>query len=117
MRLELTVRGGALSASIETDNANARQVLLDNLPALRDRLAEQNVRIERFDVDVRRDGTGDGSGGGGRPNAGPQEQGQQQRHSAPHRTNTGRGTTNQTTSDAPPPLRRTITNTSINVIA
>jgi flagellar hook-length control protein FliK len=116
MRLELTVRGGALSASIETDNSQARQLLLDNLPALRDRLAEQNVRIERFDVDVRRDGTGDGSGG--RPNTGPQEQGHnQQRHSAPQRTNTGRGATNQTTNDTPPPVRRTITNTSINVIA
>ncbi len=117
MRLELTVRGGALTASIETDNAKARQVLLDNLPALRDRLAEQSVRIERFDVDVRRDGTGDGSGGGGRPNTGPQEQGQQQRHTAPHRTNTGRGAASRATSDAPPPPRRTITNTSINVIA
>jgi flagellar hook-length control protein FliK len=118
MRLELTVRGGALTASIETDNANARQVLLDNLPALRDRLAEQSVRIERFDVDVRRDGTGDGSGGGGRPNTGPQEQGHNQhRHAAPHRTNVGRGSTNQTTGDTPAPIRRTITNTSINVIA
>jgi flagellar hook-length control protein FliK len=116
LRLELTVRGGALTASIETDNANARQVLLDNLPALRDRLAEQNVRIERFDVDVRRDGTGDGSGG--RPNAGPQHQGHDhQRHAAPHRTNTARESTNQTTDGTPPPVRRTITNTSINVIA
>jgi flagellar hook-length control protein FliK len=26
---------------------------LDNLPALRDRLAEQNIKVERFDVDVR----------------------------------------------------------------
>jgi flagellar hook-length control protein FliK len=30
---------------------------LDHLPALRDRLAEQNIRVERFDVDVRRDGS------------------------------------------------------------
>jgi flagellar hook-length control protein FliK len=115
MRLELAVRGGVLTASIETDNSNARQVLLDNLPALRDRLAEQSIRIERFDVDVRRDGTGDG---GGRPNAGPEQQGHDHhRESAPHRTNAGRGNTSQTTSDAPPPVRRTITNTSINVIA
>jgi flagellar hook-length control protein FliK len=114
MRLELAVHEGALSAKIETDNATARQVLLDNLPALRDRLAEQNVRIERFDVDVRRDGTGDGSG---RPNPGPQERGHH-RHGepTPHRTNTGRGTTSQTTSDTPSPIRRTITDTTINLV-
>jgi len=117
MRLELTVRGDTLTASIETDNAHARQVLLDNLPALRDRLAQQHVRVERFDVDVRRDGTGDGSGSGGQPNTGPQEQGHHQRHAASHRTNTGRGAASQSTTDTPAPVRRTITNTSINVIA
>ena len=30
----------------------ARAVLLDNLPQLRDRLSEQGVQIENFDVDV-----------------------------------------------------------------
>jgi flagellar hook-length control protein FliK len=29
---------------------------LENLPALRERLAGQEIRIERFDVDVRREG-------------------------------------------------------------
>jgi flagellar hook-length control protein FliK len=33
-------------------------VLLEHLPGLRDRLAEQNIRVERFDVDVRREGSG-----------------------------------------------------------
>ena len=58
MRIELSVNQGTLTATIETDNSNARQVLLDNLPALRDRLADQNIKIERFDVDVRRDSSG-----------------------------------------------------------
>jgi flagellar hook-length control protein FliK len=58
LRLELTVKDGVMSASLETENQTARRVLLDHLPALRERLAEQNIRVERFDVDVRREGGG-----------------------------------------------------------
>lgn len=56
LKIEIAVRQGVLTASIEAEHSQARNVLLDNLPALRDRLAEQQIRIERFDVDVRRDG-------------------------------------------------------------
>jgi flagellar hook-length control protein FliK len=56
MRLELTVKDGVMAATLETETASARRVLLEHLPALRDRLAEQNIRVERFDVDVRREG-------------------------------------------------------------
>lgn len=59
LRIEISVRGGVLTAHLEADTTSARVALLDNLPALRERLAEQNVRVERFDVDVR-----DESGGG-----------------------------------------------------
>jgi flagellar hook-length control protein FliK len=55
LRLELTVREGVLNASLEAETPAARQLLLDNLPTLRERLADQNVRVERFDVDLRRD--------------------------------------------------------------
>jgi flagellar hook-length control protein FliK len=58
LRLELTVKDGVMTAVLETETTAARRVLLDHLPALRDRLAEQNIRVERFDVDVRRDGGG-----------------------------------------------------------
>ena len=58
LHIELTVKDGAISASLQTENANARRLLLDHLPDLRDRLAQQNIRVDRFDVDVRRDGTG-----------------------------------------------------------
>jgi flagellar hook-length control protein FliK len=58
LRIQLTVKDGMMSAALETDNAGARRVLLDHLPALRDRLAEQNIRIERFDVDVRQENRG-----------------------------------------------------------
>jgi flagellar hook-length control protein FliK len=58
LRIELNVKDGVMSAALQTENANARRLLLDHLPALRDRLAEQNIRVDRFDVDVRREGTG-----------------------------------------------------------
>jgi flagellar hook-length control protein FliK len=58
MRLELSIDNGAMTAALETENPVARQVLLDHLPSLRERLAEQNIRIERFDVDVRQDASG-----------------------------------------------------------
>lgn len=53
VQLKLEVSEGVLSASIETETQAARNALLDNLPALRERLAEQDIRVEKFDVDVR----------------------------------------------------------------
>lgn len=76
MRLELTVKDGVMTAALETETNAARRVLLEHLPALRDRLAEQNIRIERFDVDVRREG----SGGQADPRAPQDRQPQQQGH-------------------------------------
>lgn len=76
LRLELTVKDGVMTAALETETASARRVLLEHLPALRDRLAEQNIRIERFDVEVRREG----SGGQADPRAPQDRQSQQQGH-------------------------------------
>ena len=56
LRLSISVEQGALSAKVETETAAARNVLLDNLPALRERLAEQDIRVDKFDVDVGQDG-------------------------------------------------------------
>jgi flagellar hook-length control protein FliK len=53
LRVEVSVRDGVMSARLEAETASARNVLLENLPALRERLAEQNIKVERFDVDVR----------------------------------------------------------------
>ncbi|TWT86517.1 Flagellar hook-length control protein FliK [Pseudobythopirellula maris] len=55
LQIKLEVREGILTASLETETQAARNALLDNLPALRERLAEQQIRIEKFDVDVRED--------------------------------------------------------------
>jgi len=52
LHLEVSVKHGILSARLEAETHAARSLLLDNLPALRDRLAEQHIRIERFHVDL-----------------------------------------------------------------
>jgi flagellar hook-length control protein FliK len=59
LQMQISVKQGALTASIQADNSTAQQVLLDSLPDLRERLAQQDIRIERFDVQV----AGQGSGG------------------------------------------------------
>jgi flagellar hook-length control protein FliK len=58
LKIQLTVKDGVLSAAVEADNSNARRMLLDHLPALRDRLAGQNIRVDRFDVDVKQENNG-----------------------------------------------------------
>lgn len=111
MRLELSMNQGALTATIETDNSNAKQLLLDNLPALRDRLADQNIKIERFDVDVRRDPSGN------QQNYAPQDRDRQQRHNSSTALEAARRQSAAAALDDPQPLHRTISNTSINVVA
>jgi flagellar hook-length control protein FliK len=50
LRLELSIRRGTVTARIETETETAQRLLLDNLAGLRQRLAEHNLRVERFDV-------------------------------------------------------------------
>jgi flagellar hook-length control protein FliK len=52
LRLEVKVQAGVLTARVETETQSAKSVLLDNLPALKERLAEQGIQVERFDVDL-----------------------------------------------------------------
>jgi len=52
LRLEISVEAGVIRARLEAETPTARNILMDNLPALRDRLAEQNIKIEQFDVDL-----------------------------------------------------------------
>lgn len=62
VKIELAVQNGVLSAKLEAETPAARNLLLDSLPALRERLAQQEIRIEKFDVDVRDQGGNAGSG-------------------------------------------------------
>lgn len=59
LRLEIAVRNGLLSARVEAETPAARNLLLDNLPALRERLAQQDIKVKQFDVALM-----DGSAGG-----------------------------------------------------
>jgi flagellar hook-length control protein FliK len=52
LKLTIQMQEGGLAARLETETTAAKTALLDNLPALRERLAEQGLRIERFDVDL-----------------------------------------------------------------
>lgn len=52
LRLEVRVQEGVLAARLEAETAATRNLLIDNLPALRERLAEQGIRLEQFDVDL-----------------------------------------------------------------
>ena len=58
LTLDVRVHEGALIARLEAETTSVCTVLVENLPALRDRLAEQGIRIERFDVDLRQPGGG-----------------------------------------------------------
>jgi flagellar hook-length control protein FliK len=113
LRLELTVQNGVMTASLETETSAARQILLDHLPALRDRLAEQNIRVERFDVDVRQQQ----HGGGGDPSASQQQEHQQQPQHSNSRQSVARGDRSEPTESDAPTIRTHTTSGGINVFA
>ncbi len=50
VRLDLTIRNGQMTARMETETQSAQSMLLDNLPALKQRLAEHRITVERFEV-------------------------------------------------------------------
>jgi flagellar hook-length control protein FliK len=50
--LEVHVQDGVLIAQLQTETEAARTAIVDNLAVLRDRLNEQGLRIERFEVDL-----------------------------------------------------------------
>lgn len=58
LRLQVKLTDGTMSARIEAETPEARQVLIDNLPQLREKLSDQNIRIEKFDIDLFNSGYG-----------------------------------------------------------
>jgi flagellar hook-length control protein FliK len=52
LKLEIKVKEGVLAARIEVETAAAQSAIVENLSALRERLIEQGVQIERFDVEL-----------------------------------------------------------------
>lgn len=58
LRVELTIRNGVMNARVEAESSAAQSLLLENLPALRERLAEHEIKVQRFDVDLFNRGAG-----------------------------------------------------------
>lgn len=58
LRLQVKLTDGTLTARIEAETPEARQVLVDNLPQLREKLSDQNIRVEKFDIDLFNSGYG-----------------------------------------------------------
>ena len=46
------MQGNLLTARLEAENPTSRNLLMENLPELRERLAEQGIQIQQFDVDL-----------------------------------------------------------------
>jgi flagellar hook-length control protein FliK len=61
LRIQIKVQDGVVSARLEAETQGAKQVLLENLGTLKERLGEQGLRVEQFDVDLP-DPRGDQSG-------------------------------------------------------
>jgi flagellar hook-length control protein FliK len=111
VRLELLVHDGVLAAKLEAETPTARRALLDHLPVLRDRLAEQSIRIERFDVDLRQEG-------GNYTSSSPQQgQQQQSQHGSPQRPPSRQPTTIPEPSVATTRPGSPASDTQINLVA
>ncbi len=113
LKIQLTLKDGGLSASLEADNSNARKLLLDHLPALRDRLAEQNIRVDRFDVDVKQENSGGQANSRG-SNQNPYQQQEQQ--GGTRRTQTSGVPAPETIASAIETHATSVTSTGINLV-
>ncbi len=61
LQISLKVEAGQVSAKLEVENATARDALLNNVQTLKDRLAEQGIKVASFEVDVSTDSSGSGT--------------------------------------------------------
>jgi flagellar hook-length control protein FliK len=58
LQIEIRVAKGEMTAHVQAETTAARNILLDNLPALRERLAQHDIKVQRFDVDLMDRSTG-----------------------------------------------------------
>lgn len=71
LAVQVKIEGKSMSAKLTTESSAARDVILESLPQLRSRLAEQGYDVQQFTVDVASDGaalsnqTGQGGAGQG----------------------------------------------------
>lgn len=52
LKLEIKLKDGVLNARVEAENPTAKSLLVENLPVLKERLAEQGIVVEKFDVEL-----------------------------------------------------------------
>ncbi len=52
LNVQVRMEGNTMSARLKTETPAAREAILENLPVLKERLAEQGVEIEQFQVEV-----------------------------------------------------------------
>ncbi|TWT39418.1 flagellar hook-length control protein FliK [Blastopirellula retiformator] len=98
LRVELEVEEGGMKAKLEAENEAVRKVLLDNLPQLRDRLAELNLRVDSFDVSVGQDGNPQDAGGA---QAEQERSSSDQQQSSGQRNSTSGETSSEETTSTP----------------
>ncbi len=65
VQLQLRLRRDGVEAKLQVETSQAQQALLDNLHQLRQRLAEQDVKILRFEVDLMNQPFGHSGNGSG----------------------------------------------------
>lgn len=52
LNMSVRIEGQSMTAKLHTETAGARDAILENLPVLRERLAEQGIEVESFHVEV-----------------------------------------------------------------
>lgn len=55
LNMSVRIEGQTMTARLQTETAGARDAILENLPVLRERLAEQGIEVESFQVEVASD--------------------------------------------------------------
>jgi flagellar hook-length control protein FliK len=68
--VRLQMQQGAMTAHLETETEAVQKALMENLPDLRERLGQQNIKIEHFQVEVVGQQTGGTSSQAGRERGG-----------------------------------------------
>lgn len=63
LQLSMRMESGQMFAKLEVENTAARDALVNNLQTLKDRLSEQGIKVQSFDVQVTADSTSSGSNG------------------------------------------------------
>ncbi len=63
LQMSLRIEAGQVFAKLEVENSTARDSLLNNIQTLRDRLAEQGMKVSAFEVEVSTESSGSGTSG------------------------------------------------------